>query len=255
MEENKRLILLCNDDGYHAKGINALADMVKDFAYVLVCAPDSARSGFGCAFSATQYLLLKKRRQWEWGEMWSCNGTPVDCVKMALSRLCPRQPDLIIGGINHGDNSSVNVHYSGTVGVALEGAMKYIPSLAFSLCDYADDADFEPLRPYVRKMVERVLREGMERGVCLNVNFPATSVFRGVRVCRMAAGTWFNETVKCGHPRGYDYYWMVGEYKNDEPQAEDTDRWALEHGYVAVTPTRIDVTSYEAMAKLTEWQE
>ena len=242
------LILISNDDGYEAKGINELIDMVRDQGDVLVCAPDGARSGMACAFSATAPLTLTQRRREPGVEVWSCNGTPTDCVKMALAELCPRKPDLVLGGINHGDNASVNTHYSGTMGVVMEGCMKYIPSVAYSLCDHRADADFEPLRPLVRKITSKVLAEGLPEGVCLNVNFPE-GVFRGVKVCRMGRGTWCNEVKKCHHPRGYDYWWMVGSYRNDEPEAEDTDRWALDHGYVAITPTRIDVTAYEAMEK------
>ena len=255
MEKNKPLILISNDDGYHAKGLRSLIDMVADFGHLLVCAPESARSGFSRAFSATTPLRLKLRRQWEGVEVWSCNGTPVDCVKLALSELCGgRRPDIVIGGINHGDNASVNTHYSGTMGVTMEGCMKYIPSVAFSLCDHSDDADFAPLAPLVREITQRLLAEGLPKGVCLNVNFPLATAFKGVRVCRMARGTWGNEVVRCHHPRGYDYYWMVGEYTNDEPEATDTDNWALTHGYVAITPTRVDVTDYGVMDMVKGWQ-
>lgn len=249
------LILVSNDDGYHAKGINCLIEWVRELGDIIVCAPERARSGFACAFSATTPLTMKLRRKSEGVEVWSCNGTPVDCVKMALAELCPRKPDLVIGGINHGDNASVNTHYSGTMGVTMEGCMKYIPSIAFSLCDHRDDADFEPMRPYVRQMVQRVLDEGLPLGVCLNINFPLASEFKGVKVCRMAKGTWGNEVTKCRHPRGYDYWWMVGTYHNDEPDAEDTDNWALNHGYIAITPTQIDVTAYEMLAKMKDWEQ
>ena len=134
MNKKRPLILISNDDGYEAKGINSLIDMVKDLGDVLVCAPDGPRSGNACAFSATIPLRLTLRKKSEGIEIWSCNGTPVDCVKMALSQLLDRKPDLVIGGINHGDNASVNTHYSGTMGVTMEGCMKYIPSVAFSLC-------------------------------------------------------------------------------------------------------------------------
>ena len=254
MKENRPLILISNDDGYQAKGINCLVDMVRDLGNVLVCAPDGGRSGYACAFSATVPLTLTLRHKENGVEVWSCSGTPVDSVKMALAELCKRKPDLVIGGINHGDNASVTTHYSGTMGVTMEGCMKYIPSVAFSLCDYRDDADFEPLRPYVREMVQRVLREGLPKGVCLNINFPLVETFRGVKVCRMAKGTWGNEVTRCHHPRGYDYWWMVGTYYNDEPDAEDTDNWALRHGYVAITPTQMDVTAYQMIKKMKDWE-
>lgn len=255
MNNKKPLILVSNDDGYHAKGINSLIGMLADMADIIVCAPESARSGFSCAFSATIPLRLKLRRKSEGVQVWSCNGTPVDCVKLALDQLFDdRKPDMVIGGINHGDNASVNTHYSGTMGVTLEGCMKYIPSVAFSLCDQNDDADFEPLRQLVRSITRKVLDNGLPKGVCLNVNFPKAASFAGVRVCRMAKGTWGNECVKMHHPRGYDYFWMIGHYTNDEPDADDTDNWALRHGYVAITPTRVDVTAYEMIDCINGWQ-
>ena len=173
---------------------------------------------------------------------------------MALSQICERKPDMVIAGINHGDNASVNTHYSGTMGVAMEGCMKYIPSVAFSLCDHSENADFEPLRSYVRYITESVLNDGLPLGVCLNVNFPLLKSFKGVRICRMAKGTWGNEIVKLRHPRNYDYYWMIGEYTNDEPEAVDTDAWALSNGYVSVTPTQVDVTNYEMIERLKYWE-
>ena len=259
MEIKRPLLLISNDDGYQAKGIRDLIEMLSDLGDILVCAPEDARSGYSCAFSATTPLQLKLREKRQGVEIWSCNGTPVDCVKMALAELVPRKPDMVIGGINHGDNASVNTHYSGTMGVTLEGCMKYIPSVAFSLCDYRQDADFEPMRPLIRQITKRVLQEGLPLGVCLNVNFPLgdsmnpSESYKGVKVCRMAHGTWGGEVTKCHHPRGYDYWWMVGHYQNDEPEAEDTDNWALTHGYVAITPTQIDVTAYQAIDKIKSW--
>ena len=251
---DRKLILISNDDGYQAKGINCLVDMLRDLVDIIVCAPDGPRSGYSCAFSATSPLTLTKRHEEEGLQIWSSSGTPVDCVKLALHEICPRRPDMVVGGINHGDNASVNTHYSGTMGVTLEGCMKYIPSVAFSLCDYRADADFEPMRSYVRRITQHVLDEGLPTGVCLNVNFPL-GTYRGVKICRMSLGTWGKEIVSRHHPRGYDYYWMVGQYANDEPEAEDTDRWALDHGFVAITPTRTDVTAYEAMEKIEKLKE
>jgi len=253
MKNKKPLILISNDDGYHSKGLNCLVDMISDMGYIIVCAPESARSGFSKAFSATTPLILKQRRKREGVEIWSCNGTPVDCVKLALSEICPRRPDMVIGGINHGDNASVNTHYSGTMGVAMEGCMKYIPSVAFSLCDHSDDADFGPLRGIVRTVTRKVLSGGLPKCVCLNINFPVTDKFRGVRICRMAQGTWDNEVVRMHHPRGYDYFWLTGEYTNDEPDAEDTDNWAVNHGYAAITPTHVDVTDYGMIEQMKSW--
>ena len=126
MENKRSMILISNDDGYQAKGINALAAMLRPVADIVVCAPDGPRSGFSCAFSAELPLRLTLRKKEEGLEVWSCNGTPVDCVKMALDNLVDRRPDMVVGGINHGDKSSVNVHYSGTMGIVLEGCTQVL---------------------------------------------------------------------------------------------------------------------------------
>ena len=242
---NKPLILISNDDGYHAKGLNALIDMLSPIGDIIVCAPESVRSGYSRAFSTTT-LTMKHHKHMNCGDnsidVWSCSGTPVDCVKMAYSRLCPRKADIIIGGINHGDNASTNMHYSGTVGIVLEGALKRIPSIAFSLCDYDDDADFEPMRPLVVDLVQKALSQGLPEYVCLNVNVPKE--WNGEsRMCRMAHGHWRNEVEERRHPgTGKPYYWMVGYYQNDEPDAEDTDAWAVAHGIAAITPLTVDQT-------------
>ncbi|MDD7317954.1 MAG: 5'/3'-nucleotidase SurE [Prevotella sp.] len=254
MKNNRPLILISNDDGYYSKGLESLVEMIRDMAEIVVCSPDSPRSGYSCAFSATLPLQLELRREEEGLQVWSCNGTPVDCVKMALGNILSRRPDMVIGGINHGDNASVNTHYSGTMGVTLEGCMKNIPSVAFSLCSHEPDADFSMMTPVVRYVTKRVLDEGLPAGVCLNINFPVVDEYRGVKVCRMAKGIWENETVRCLHPRGYDYFWMMGNYNNSEPDADDTDNWALRHGYVAITPTQIDVTNYPMIERMKAWE-
>ena len=257
MENKKPLVLISNDDGYHANGIKTLVSFLKDWCDVIVCAPESARSGFACAFSCVEPLRLKRRHNMgDDVEVWSCSGTPVDCVKLALDQLLPgRRPDLILSGINHGDNSSVNNHYSGTMGVVKEGCMKHIPSVAFSSCNYDEEADLTPLADGVITIVKRVLAQGLPDGVCLNVNFPVNPPFQGIKACRMTQASWVNEVVKERHPRGYDYYWMVGEFRNDEPDAADTDQWALTHGFISITPTRIDVTDYDWLKKFQkEWK-
>lgn len=240
----KPLILISNDDGYEAKGINELIRMISDLGDIIVCAPKGARSGKSRAFSM-EMLTLDHISTKDNVQVWACSGTPVDCVKMAYSQLCPRKPDLLIGGINHGDNASTNAHYSGTVGIVIEGAMKGIPSIAFSLCDYAADADFSPMRDTVRGLVEKVLREGLPHYTALNVNYPLVPEVKGTKLCRMAHGHWRNEVEKQQHPsRGFDFYWMCGYYQNDEPEATDTDAWALANGYISITPITVDLTAY-----------
>lgn len=254
MEKNMRpLLLLSNDDGVNAKGINELIRTLRPMADLIVVAPDGPRSGFSGAITSEHPLRCTKVKEEEGLTVYQCNGTPVDCVKLALHTLVPRTPDLVLGGINHGDNSSVNVHYSGTMGVVIEGCLKSIPSIGFSLCNHDADADFSPLLPYVNHIVEEVLKMGLPEGTCLNVNFPDLPQFAGVRICRQTKGVWTNEFAQATHPNGRNYYWMTGNYVNQEPESEDTDHWAMDHGYVAITPTQIDVTAYKLKKEMETW--
>lgn len=255
MENSRPLILISNDDGYQAKGINELIRMVRGFGDIIVCAPEGHRSGQSRAFSMTA-LTMKKISEEPGITIYSCSGTPVDCVKMAYHQVCPRKPDLVLGGVNHGDNASTNSHYSGTVGIVIEGAMKFIPSIAFSLCDYRPDADFEPMTEIVQSLVQKVLKNGLPEYTCLNVNFPLTDDVKGVKLCRMAHGHWRKEVEKRVHPSGaMNYYWMTGFYQNDEPEAEDTDAWALANGYVSITPLTVDSTDFNALREMLAKQE
>lgn len=253
MEKERPLILLSNDDGVEAKGINELIKALRPIGDLIVVAPNGPRSGSACAITSEHPLCYSKLTEEEGLVIYKCNGTPVDCIKVALHSIVPRTPDLVIGGINHGDNSSVNVHYSGTMGVVIEGCLKKIKSIGFSLCNHAADADFEPLFPATQQIVREVLRNGLPEGTCLNVNFPVAAHFKGIKVCRQTKGIWSGEFVTCAHPRKPNYFWLTGEFINQEPDAEDSDHWALNHGYVAITPVQIDVTAYKLMEDMKQW--
>ena len=253
MNENRPLILISNDDGVHAKGLQVVASVLKEIADIIVMAPDGPRSGYSCAITSVDPVRYIKVREEEGLVVYQCSGTPTDCVKLALDEVVPRRPDLVVGGINHGDNSSVNVHYSGTMGVVLEGCLKGVPSIGFSLCDHALDADFTPLVPYILKITREVLQHGLPLGSCLNVNFPKLPMFEGIKVCRQTKGVWANEWKKCDHPRGGNYFWLTGNYVNHEPDAEDTDHWAMDHGFVAITPVQIDMTAYGLLNEMKNW--
>ena len=130
------------------------------------------------------------------------------------------------------------------MGVVYEGCMKGIPSVAFSLDSHDAFADFTPLVPWIQKITTYVLEHGLPTGTCLNVNFPATTAYKGLRVCRMAWGQWKNEFEHRPHPRGGDYYWLTGKFELEEAGDNDADRVALNEGYVAVTPFKLDATDY-----------
>lgn len=248
------LLLISNDDGVQAKGLQELVRMLQPVADLFVVAPDGARSGSSCSITSEIPIKQTLLKSAEGLTVYSCSGTPADCVKLSLDQLLQCQPDLVIGGINHGGNASVNVHYSGTMGVVKEGALHGIPSVAFSLLDHDAQADFTPLQPFVQRIVRLILENGIPYGTCLNVNFPAVEDFAGVKVCRMAYSSWQDEYTLCERPSGGHYYWLGGECVNDEPEESDTDSWALERGYVAVTPVHIDETDYDLKETLSHWE-
>ncbi len=250
--ENRPLILVSNDDGYKAKGINCLVRVLMEFGDVVVVAPHTGRSGKGCAITSEVPIKVWEVAAEPGLQVYACTGTPSDCVKLACHSVLSRRPDLIVGGINHGDNSAVNAHYSGTMGVVIEGCMKNIPSVAFSLCSHDDDADFSPTYPYIRKVVAEVLKRGLPTGSCLNVNFPDSPSYAGVKVCRQAVGEWVNEWEAHTHPRGGQWWWLTGEFAvNDTYEA--ADRVALNNNYVTITPTKIDFTDYTLLDEMQTW--
>lgn len=253
MEQTKPLILISNDDGISAKGINELIRFLRPLGELVVMAPDSPRSGNSSALSVispVHYSLVKREPGLT---VYKCTGTPTDCVKLARNTVLDREPDIVVGGINHGDNSATNVHYSGTMGVAYEGCLNGIPSVGFSLCSHDADADFEPARESIQEIVRMILKNGLPSLVCLNVNFPDMKNYNGIKVCRQAKGRWTKEWECC--PRGNDanYFWLSGAFTESDPDDEGTDQWALRHGYVAITPTNADVTAYGFMDELTSW--
>lgn len=253
MKNERPLILVSNDDGVTAKGINELVRVLKGLGEIVVMAPNGPRSGASGSITSEYPVKYNKVYEEEGLTVCQCSGTPVDCTKLAMFELSPRVPDLVIGGINHGDNSAVNVHYSGTMGVVIEGCLKGVPSIGFSLCDHDPDADFASMLPYVRKITEEVLKHGLPRGTCLNVNVPCVKELRGIKICRQTDAAWINEWCKAEHPKGGDYFWLTGRFTNNEPDAEDSDHWALNHGYVAITPVKVDLTAYALLDEMKHW--
>ncbi len=246
------LILISNDDGYDAKGLNDLIDMVRDMGDVLVVAPDGGRSGSSLSLTSREPVRIKPVSEEHDVKIYACTGTPCDCVKIAFEKLVSRTPDLILSGINHGDNAAINAHYSGTMAVAIEGAMKQVPSVGLSSCKSASDADFSAMRPYIQRIAQNVLDNGLPDDVCLNVNFPAAEAFRGVRVCRMGKGEWVNEWEEREDPHHTPYYWLTGSFLGFDEDDESTDLWAVRNGYVAITPIQLDLTAYAVMPQLAE---
>ena len=245
-------ILITNDDGVMAPGIRHLIDAVKDLGRVVVVAPDKPQSGMGHAITIGFPLRLHHVKLMDDVEAWSCSGTPVDCVKLAVDKVLKRKPDLCLSGINHGANHSINVIYSGTMSAAIEASIESIPSVGFSLLDYSLEADFTGAKKYARIIVENLMRQKqLDKHLCLNVNFPsvAETLINGIRVCRQAYAKYVEDFHERKDPHGKKYYWLTGDFVNFD-KGEDTDVWALEHNYVSVVPVQFDLTNYTLKSKL-----
>jgi 5'-nucleotidase len=246
-------ILITNDDGIAAPGIKALTEVMHELGDIYIIAPDSAQSGMGHAITINSTLELKHIPGFLGTEnAYSCSGTPVDCVKMGVHEVMKTRPDLCVSGVNHGSNSSINVIYSGTMSAAVEGGIEGIPSIGFSLCDYSWDANFENIKPFIKKIALEVLEKGLPEGVILNVNFPKTDQIKGIKICRQAKAAWEEEFDKRINPMGKEYYWLTGKFVNHD-NGEDTDEWALANDYISIVPVHFDLTAYHAIQQLNSW--
>lgn len=244
---SKPLILITNDDGITAKGIKSLTKAMEGLGELIIVAPDSPQSGKGHAITISDPLRIREEKVYG-VKAYSCTGTPVDCVKIAIYHILKRKPDLLVSGINHGSNASTNVIYSGTMSAAVEGAIENIPSVGFSLLDYDADADFDASMHYARKIANSLLEMENPNHVCLNVNIPKgkLSDLKGLKVCRQGMASWEDTFDVRKDQFGRDYFWLTGEFKEQE-QAEDTDMHALAKGYVSVVPTQFDLTAYNEL--------
>ncbi|MBG0783318.1 MAG: 5'/3'-nucleotidase SurE [Bacteroidales bacterium] len=258
MTENKStkkpVILITNDDSYSAAGIRKLISLMRPLGKVVVVASEQIMSGMGHAITIKTPLRMKKIASEPDYEEYVCNGTPADCVKLGTQIVLKFKPDIVVSGINHGSNASINVIYSGTMAAVLEACIDGIPAIGFSLLEYSMDADFSHVDEYVTAITNQAIARGLPQGVCLNVNLPAISDEKpkGIKVCRQAPARWVEEFDSRMHPRGGDYHWLTGRFENDD-LAEDTDQFALENNYVSVVPVQYDLTAYQAINTIKDW--
>jgi 5'-nucleotidase len=251
-EKKEFTILVTNDDGINAPGIRYLIEAVKDLGRVVVVAPDKPQSGMGHAITIGFPLRMSPVKLIDGVEAWSCSGTPVDCVKLAVDKVLHRKPDLCLSGINHGANHSINVIYSGTMSAAIEASIESIPSVGFSLLDYSVEADFTGAKKYARLIVESLMKQKkLDKHLCLNVNFPAIpeSLINGVKICRQAYAKYEEDFHERKDPHGKKYYWLTGAFVNFD-EGKDTDVWALENNFVSVVPVQFDLTKHTLKSKL-----
>ena len=245
-------ILITNDDDITSPGIHALVDAVKGLGNIVVVAPEKPQSGMGHAITIGNPLRMNKVNFFgEDIESWQTSGTPVDCVKLAVDKVLHKRPDLCLSGINHGANHSINVLYSGTMSAAMEAAIEGIPSIGFSLMDYAYDADFTAAKEVVHKMVSEIIGKTLVKHFLLNVNIPKArpDKIKGIKICKQAYAKYEEDFSERLDPHGKPYFWLTGAFKNFD-KAKDTDVAALKQNYVSVVPVQFDLTNYELKNQL-----
>ena len=249
--KQKPLILVTNDDGIQAKGLRKLIALMRPLGDVVVIASEHPMSGMGHAVTIQTPLRSNLIDEEDGYQEFVTNGTPVDNIKLGKHSLLDRWPDLVVSGINHGSNSAINIIYSGTMGAVLEASIDHIPAIGFSLLDFHPDADFSHLDKYIELITLKVLREGLPKGVSLNVNFPKISdePLKGIKVCRQAEARWVEEFEERVDPFKRKYYWMGGRFENGDGRS-NTDEKALAENYVSVVPVQYDFTAHDYIEKL-----
>ncbi len=247
------LILVSNDDGYDSPGIYALAMALRSIADIVVVAPATQQSAVGHAITVQTPLRARPIERGRNFTGWAVEGTPADSVKLGVSTLLKKKPDLVVSGINHGMNTSVNVIYSGTVSAATEGAVLGIPAIAFSLASHSLKADMRAAATFARKLSAEILKRGMPRGTLLNVNVPAVpqEEIEGVAVTKQGRSWWDDGFETRRDPVGRDYYWLVGKYVWDkDPIVDDA---ALRKNMISVTPLHYSLTDQSLFEEMQSW--
>lgn len=248
-----RRILITNDDGVKSKGIGALTDLLRAYGDVTVVAPFEAQSGMSAALTIGKPLRLTELRTEDGLKVYACSGTPADCVKMAMNQIFNEKlPDLLVSGINHGSNASIASLYSGTLGAAAEGTVYGIPSLGFSLASHDPKADFSAAIHYAKIIIDKFLEIPVSPNVYLNVNIPAVKQeeIKGIKFSGQGKGQWIKEFEERRDPYGFNYYWMTGEFFNNEPDNELADHNLIARNYISIVPHKIDTTDYTELKRL-----
>jgi 5'-nucleotidase len=253
-----RRILITNDDGVKSKGIGALTDLMRPYGQVTVVAPFEAQSGMSAALTIGKPLRLTELKSEEDLKIYACSGTPADCVKMAMNQIFyDKLPDLLVSGINHGSNASIASLYSGTLGAAAEGTVYGIPSIGFSLASHDPYADFSAAVHYIKLIIDKFLENPPIPDTYLNVNIPAVKLesIRGIRFSGQGKGQWIKEFEERKDPYGFNYYWMTGEFYNNEPDNKMADHNLLANNYISIVPHKIDTTDYQELKRLEQLWE
>ena len=247
---DRPFLLLTNDDGFFAEGLKVLHRVLSREGDVVVVSPDREMSAVSHSLTLRHPLRIREVE----GGVFSVDGTPSDCVLLAILHILDRKPDLVISGINAGPNLGDDVTYSGTVAGAMEGTLLGVPSMAVSMADWGD-LQFESAAEFTRRLVRDVLRRGMPADTLLNINVPNRSfeTIRGIKITRLGRRIYRTAVVEKMDPRGQPYYW-IGAQDPTWAGGEDTDFAAVAEGYVSISPLHLDWTQYEAMGELRQWE-
>ncbi len=238
--------MISNDDGVDANGIKVLSEVALRYADVVIVAPDGPNSGKSHSFTVMDELRVRKVPGFGAATCFAVKGTPVDCVKLGFYGLAPRRPDLILSGINHGSNTSISVHYSGTLGVAREAAMLRVPGIGFSFANSDEKADMTEPSRVADAIISAFFSGELKITDYLSVNIPRGKV-AGVRFGRLAMGRWIERPTHYRNIFGNDLYWLDGRFENDDLGDKNTDEGIIADGWASITPLRLDVTDYEAL--------
>lgn len=249
-------ILISNDDGIYSNGIYELAKKMSRLGKVTVVAPDKEQSAIGHAITMHQPLRCKKIKLHDLDiAAWWVTGTPADCIKLGVETLLPERPDLIISGINNGENLGTDVIYSGTVSAAIEGSIFNISSIAVSYEKHGE-TDFSAAAEAAAGLIEQILEHAAGERMLLNINIPEIKEIdklKGVKITQLGVKKYRNNYEERKDPRGNSYYWLAGELIEDG-LGEDTDIYAVRNGFISITPLHVDLTGYKDIGRLKQWE-
>lgn len=248
VKKDKKTILVSNDDGIHSEGIKRLASALRRVGEVYVVAPDRERSA-----ASHSLTLHRPLRVVETGlRMYAVDGTPTDCINLAVHGILPKRPDIVVSGINKGGNLGEDVSYSGTVSAAMEGTLLDIPSIAVSLVE-RERFDFSASAAFACTLARRVLKKGLPRDTLLNVNVPSIKNIKGHRITKLGKRFFNDVVVEKLDPRGKKYYWIGGDMDRWEG-GKEADFHAISKGYISITPLHLDLTNYSSIEELRGWK-
>ncbi|MBO7616922.1 MAG: 5'/3'-nucleotidase SurE [Bacteroidales bacterium] len=256
MSEKRPQILITNDDGYAAKGLRKLVTLMRTLGDVVLISTDEVMSAKSHSCSIRERIYVRLVHEEDGFIEYRCNGTPVDCVKLGYQKLMAQPPDLVVSGINHGMNAATTVVYSGTIGAVIEACMNGLNAIGYSLFSLDPDADFDHLDTAILEITKKVLKEGLPKGVCLNVNFPkrGEDPVKGIKVCRQAACRWVEYFKEQYDENGEQFYDLDGTFESDDIMP-DTDLWALYNNFISVVPTCFDWTAHRNIEPMKEFEK